>query len=94
MQGLRKSGAMYKLRLSSNDYQAVQLETGHNTPVVLMAHYNEIMEVEKSSLAEKVERDFYADQQGAENVSDDVAELFQAVLADPEKLAMLKNMLQ
>jgi len=60
MQGLRKSGAMYKLRLSNKDYQAVQLETGDN---VLIVHYNEIMDVERTSLAEKLEEDFRTGQE-------------------------------
>ena len=94
MQGLRKSGAMYKLRLSDNDYQAVQLETGHNTPVVLMAHYNEIMDVEKTRLAEKLEKDFYTSQEAKEIISDSrVEKLWQAVIADPMKMEILIKMM-
>ena len=88
MQGLRKSGAMYKLRLSDYDYQAVQLETGHSTPNVLMEHYNEVMVSEKSRLAEKLENDFYAGREvKTETHATGVEELMQVVMADPEKLA-------
>jgi integrase len=92
MQGLRKSGAMYKLRLSDYDYQAVQLETGHSTPNVLMEHYNEVMVSEKSRLAEKFENDFYAGREvKAEIRASGIEELLQAVMADPEQLAALSK---
>ena len=85
---------MYKLRLSDNDYQAVQLETGHNTPVVLMAHYNEIMDVERTSLAEKLEKDFYTSQEAKETIPDSsIEELLQAVMADPIKMKILSKMM-
>ena len=93
MQGLRKSGAMYKLRLSDNDYQAVQLESGHNTPVVLMQHYNEVMDVEKSSLARKLENDFYAGRERKEEGSKgEVEKLLEAVMPDSEKLKLLSSL--
>ena len=94
MQGLRKSGAMYKLRLSDYDYQAVQLETGHSTPNVLMEHYNEVMVSEKSRLAEKLENEFYAGRtEKPENPATGIEELLQVVMADPEKLAMLTKLM-
>ena len=94
MQGLRKSGAMYKLRLSDYDYQAVQLETGHSTPNVLMEHYNEVMVSEKSRLAEKFENDFYAGREAkAETRAPGIEELLQAVMADPEQLAILSKLM-
>ncbi len=94
MQGLRKSGAMYKLRLSDYDYQAVQLETGHSTPNVLMEHYNEVMVSEKSRLAEKLENEFYAGRTDkAEKPATGIDELLQVVMADPEKLAMLTKLM-
>ena len=93
MQGLRKSGAMYKLRLSDYDYQAVQLETGHSTPNVLMAHYNEVMVSEKSRLVEKFENDFYAGREAkTETSATGIEELLLAVMADPEKLAVLSKL--
>ena len=94
MQGLRKSGAMYKLRLSDYDYQAVQLETGHSTPNVLMEHYNEVMASEKSRLAEKVENDFYASREvKLESSAASFEELLLAVMADPNKLAVLSKLM-
>jgi integrase len=94
MQGLRKSGAMYKLRLSDYDYQAVQLETGHSTPNVLMEHYNEVMGSEKSHLAEKFENSFYAGRETKTTAHDSsVEKLLQAVMADPEKFAMLSKLM-
>ena len=94
MQGLRKSGAMYKLRLSGNDYQAVQNETGHNNPLVLMEHYNEIMDVEKTSLAEKLEKDFYASPGMKETNSEaETEELLQGVMVDPLKLKLLEKVM-
>ena len=81
---------MYKLRLSDYDYQAVQLETGHSTPNVLMEHYNEVMISEKSQLAEKFENNFYAGREAkTESRMTSIEELLQAVVTDPEKLAVL-----
>ena len=94
MQELRKSGAMYKLRLSDYDYQAVQLETGHSTPNVLMEHYNEVMVSERSRLAEKFENSFYVDREvKAETRATGIEELLQAVMADPGQLAVLSRLM-
>ena len=57
-QGLRKSGQMYKIRLSQNNYQLVAEAAGH-TPKVLMSNYNEIHESEKRMLSALVEHNFY-----------------------------------
>ena len=94
MQGLRKSGAMYKLRLSYYNFQAVQLETGHSTPNVLMEHYNEVMVTERSRLAEKFENSFYAGRETkTETRATGIEELLQAVMADPEQLAVLSRLM-
>ena len=57
-QGLRKSGQMYKGRLSQNNYQLVAESSGQS-PEVLMAHYNEALDSEKRDLSKMVEQSFY-----------------------------------
>ena len=85
---------LFKLRLSDYDYQAVRLETGHSTPNVLMEHYNEVMVSERSRLAEKFENSFYAGCDAkAETRATGIEELLQAVMTDPEQLAVLSRLM-
>ena len=58
MQGLRKSGQMYKIRVSGHDYQTVAALGGHS-PEVLLNNYDEALEDEKIKIIDKLESDFY-----------------------------------
>ena len=90
IQALRKSSSMYKLRISGNNYQEVQGDTGHSSPQVLMAHYNEVAEAERRALARKVQADFYEDETANDDNKNaeagekfDLETLFAAVKSDP-----------
>ena len=58
LQGLRKSGQMHKVRLTSNNYQLVAENSGQS-PQVLMSNYNEALDSEKRTLSLLVETSFY-----------------------------------
>ena len=97
-QGLRKSSSMYKLRLSGFNYQEVQGDTGHTTPIVLMSHYNEALEFERRNLAVKIQDDFYPKPKVSQAFADSpdvvIGKLIEEVSGNPELLARLLQSLQ
>lgn len=86
LQGLRKSGQMHKVRLTSNNYQLVAESSGQS-PQVLMSNYNEALDSEKRTLSLLVETNFYA--RGVSNTasespaSQDLESLLKKVQQDP-----------
>lgn len=86
LQGLRKSGQMHKVRLTSNNYQLVAESSGQS-PQVLMSNYNEALDSEKRTLSLLVETNFYS--RGVSNTasespaSQDLESLLKKVQQDP-----------
>lgn len=101
MHSLRKSSSMYKLRISGNNYQEVQGDTGHASPQVLMEHYNEVEEAERRALVEKIQEDFYEGQEipaqeafGEEALMDAVMMLAGDPVYREQFLRIFRNMLK
>lgn len=95
-QGLRKSGQMHKVRISQNNYQLVAESSGQS-PVVLMAHYNETLDSEKRDLTKLVEDDLYKSEVNASGVKSEQAfdanALLEKIKADPEFSKQLLQLL-
>ena len=94
-QGLRKSGQMYKIRLSKNNYQLVA-ESAGQSPEVLMSNYNEALEDEKRTLSLLVETDFYPNTAAVPAASantSDTALLLEKIKSDPGFSAQLLQLL-
>ena len=94
-QGLRKSGQMYKIRLSKNNYQLVA-ESAGQSPEVLMSNYNEALEDEKRTLSLLVETDFYPNTTAVPAASantSDTALLLEKIKSDPGFSAQLLQLL-
>ena len=85
---LRKSGQIHKLRLTNNNVQLVA-ENGGHTPEVMMAHYNDIFDLEKQELAKLVEQSMYTPKK-AEAPSEDELVL-QKIFSNP---ALLTRMME
>ena len=78
MQGLRKSGQMYKLRLTDNNENLVA-KSGRHSITVMNNNYNEVLEAEKMGLSRLVQDDFYPqpaskDSQAAESLLQNLLE--------------------
>lgn len=93
-QGLRKSGQMHKVRLSQNNYQLVAENAGQS-PEVLMAHYNEVLDCEKRALSRLVEDSFYPQREKTEETPDsaDVSALMAQIQQSPELYRKLLQVL-
>jgi len=88
---LRKSGQIHKLRLTNNNVQLVA-ENGGHTPEVMMAHYNDIFDLEKQELAKLVEQSMYSPQK-AETPSED-ALVLQKILSNPALLTRVMEQMK
>lgn len=86
LQGLRKSGQMHKVRLTSNNYQLVAENSGQS-PQVLMSNYNEALDSEKRTLSLLVETSFYpksaSDSASDPSTQQDLDILLKKVKQDP-----------
>ncbi|HCC34830.1 MAG TPA: hypothetical protein DEQ02_04050 [Ruminococcaceae bacterium] len=93
-QGLRKSGQMYKVRLTKNNYQLVAENSGQS-PEVLMSNYNEALDSEKRTLALLVETSFYPQEavDSAPKADENMAAVLQAVRTNPEFAGQLLQVL-
>lgn len=92
---LRHTSTTYKLKLSGGDIKAVQGDTGHAQATMVTERYAHIIDDDRRLNAERMEKAFYS---GAKEVEEKPKETDQEVLlrilANPEMVAMLKNIVQ
>lgn len=92
---LRHTSTTYKLKLSGGDIKAVQGDTGHAQATMVTERYAHIIDDDRRLNAERMEKAFYS---GAKEVEEKPKEIDQEVLlrilANPEMVAMLKNIVQ
>ena len=92
---LRHTSTTYKLKLSGGDIKAVQGDTGHAQATMVTERYAHIIDDDRRLNAERMEKAFYS---GAKEVEAKPKETDQEVLlrilANPEMVAMLKNIVQ
>lgn len=92
---LRHTSTTYKLKLSGGDIKAVQGDTGHAQATMVTERYAHIIDDDRRLNAERMEKAFYS---GAKEVGEKPKETDQEVLlrilANPEMVAMLKNIVQ
>lgn len=92
---LRHSSTTYKLKLSGGDIKAVQGDTGHAQATMVTERYAHILDDDRRLNAERLEKAFYSPETKVEEktVESDEAALMR-ILANPEMMAMLKNLVQ
>ena len=92
---LRHTSTTYKLKLSGGDIKAVQGDTGHAQATMVTERYAHIIDDDRRLNAERMEKAFYS---GGKEVEEKPKETDQEVLlrilANPEMVAMLKNIVQ
>lgn len=92
---LRHTSTTYKLKLSGGDIKAVQGDTGHAQATMVTERYAHIIDDDRRLNAERMEKAFYS---GTKEVEEKPKETDQEallrILANPEMVAMLKNIVQ
>ena len=92
---LRHTSTTYKLKLSGGDIKAVQGDTGHAQATMVTERYAHIIDDDRRLNAERMEKAFYSGATATEEKPKETdQEALLRMLANPETLAMLKNIVQ
>ncbi len=92
---LRHTSTTYKLKLSGGDIKAVQGDTGHAQATMVTERYAHIIDDDRRLNAERMEKAFYSGaKEPAEKTKETDQEVLLRILANPEMVAMLKNIVQ
>ena len=92
---LRHTSTTYKLKLSGGDIKAVQGDTGHAQATMVTERYAHIIDDDRRLNAERMEKAFYSGtKEPEEKPKETDQEVLLRILANPEMVAMLKNIVQ
>lgn len=92
---LRHTSTTYKLKLSGGDIKAVQGDTGHAQATMVTERYAHIIDDDRRLNAERMEKAFYSGTKEIEEKPKETdQEVLLRILANPEMVAMLKNIVQ
>ena len=92
---LRHTSTTYKLKLSGGDIKAVQGDTGHAQATMVTERYAHIIDDDRRLNAERMEKVFYSGaKEPEEKPKETDQEVLLRILANPEMVAILKNIVQ
>lgn len=92
---LRHTSTTYKLKLSGGDIKAVQGDTGHAQATMVTERYAHIIDDDRRLNAERMEKAFYSGTKEVEEKPKETdQEVLLRILANPEMVAVLKNIVQ
>lgn len=92
---LRHTSTTYKLKLSGGDIKSVQGDTGHAQATMVTERYAHIIDDDRRLNAERMEKEFYSGTKATGEKSEKTdQEVLLRILANPEMVAMLKNIVQ